>query len=58
MERTAACQAEIFSNATNSLKLNELMGEKGKAEAALEEKMDRWVYLTELAERIEAGKNK
>ena len=31
---------------------------KGKAEAALEEKMDRWVYLTELAERIEAGKNK
>ena len=49
---------EIEVNATNSLKLNELMGEKEKAEAALEEKMDRWVYLTELAERIEAEKNK
>ena len=27
-------------------------------EDALEKKMDRWVYLTELAERIEAEKNK
>ena len=58
LEKIEKLDQEIEANATNSLKLNELMGEKGKAEAALEEKMDRWVYLTELAERIEAGKNK
>ena len=39
-------------------KLNGLMAEKEEAEAALEVKMDRWVYLTELAEKIEAEKNK
>ena len=48
--------AEILANATNSAKLNELMKEKEDTEAALEEKMDRWVYLTELAEQIEAEK--
>lgn len=47
---------EILANATNSAKLNELMKEKEDTEAALEEKMDRWVYLTELAEQIEAEK--
>ena len=50
--------AEILANATNSAKLNELMKEKEDTEAALEEKMDRWVYLTELAEQKEAEKNK
>lgn len=50
--------AEILANATNSAKLNELMKVKEDTEAALEEKMDRWVYLTELAEQIEAEKNK
>ena len=50
--------AEILANATNSAKLNELMKEKEDTEAALEEKMDRWVYLTEFAEQIEAEKNK
>ena len=48
--------AEILANATNSAKLNELMKEKEDTEAALEETMDRWVYLTELAEQIEAEK--
>lgn len=57
-EKIDKLDQEIEANATNSLKLNELMGEKEKAETALEEKMDRWVYLTELAERIEAEKNK
>ena len=33
------------------------MAEKEATEAALEEKMDRWVYLNDLAERIEAQKN-
>lgn len=46
--------AEMAANATNSFKLNELMVEKEKKEAELEEKMDRWVYLNDLAERIAA----
>lgn len=44
---------EILNNATNSLKLSELTVEKEKAEAKLEEKMERWVYLNDLAEKIE-----
>lgn len=57
-ERISKLEEEILANATNSAKLNALMAEKEEAEAALEKKMDRWVYLTELAERIEAEKNK
>ena len=44
--------AEMMKNATNSAKLSELAAEKEKAEQELEEKMDRWVYLNDLAERI------
>ncbi len=36
--------------------LQQLMAEKEEAEQQLAEKMDRWVYLNELAERIEKGK--
>ena len=32
------------------------MKEKEAAERALEEKMDRWVYLNDLAERIQSKK--
>ncbi len=46
------CDAEMLKNATNSAKLSEIMAKKEAAEAALEEKMDRWVYLNDLAERI------
>lgn len=49
--------ADIMAYATNSGKLNELTREKEEAEALLEEKMDRWVYLNDLAERIEAQNN-
>ena len=52
----AALEAEILANATNPGKLNELMKEKEKAEHALEEKMNRWVYLNDLAENIESQK--
>lgn len=45
---------EIMKNATNSGKLNELTKEKEAAEAQLDEKMERWVYLNDLAEKIEA----
>ena len=44
--------AEMMKNATNSAKLSELSAEKEKVEAELEEKMDRWVYLNDLAEKI------
>lgn len=47
-------ETEIQQNATNSLRLGELLQEKEKAEAELEEKMDRWVYLNDLAEQIAA----
>ena len=52
----AALEAEILANATNPGKLNELMKEKEKAEHALEEKMNRWVYLNDLAEKIVSQK--
>ena len=54
-EKIAAYEEEILANATDSGKLNELMKKKEEAEKTLEEKMDRWVYLNDLAERIERG---
>lgn len=53
-EKIETLDEEMMQNATNSGKLNELMAEKAEAEAQLEEKMDRWVYLNDLAERIAA----
>ena len=42
------------ANATNSFRLREIMEEKEAAEQALEQKMERWVYLNDLSERIAA----
>lgn len=53
-EKLEKLEQEIMKNATNSGKLNELTSEKEEAEALLEEKMDRWVYLNDLAEKIAA----
>lgn len=55
-EKVEQLDQEIIKNATNSVKLRELMEEKETAEAQLEEKMERWVYLNDLAEQIEAQK--
>ena len=44
--------AEIQASARDFVKLNQLMEEKEKAEKELEEKMDRWMYLEELAAKI------
>ena len=52
-EKIEKLDQEIVKNATNSVKLSELMKEKEETETALEEKMDRWVYLNDLAEQIE-----
>lgn len=47
---------EIAGAATQYSRLNELMQEKADVEAQLEHKMDRWVYLNDLAEKIEVQK--
>ncbi len=49
-------EQDIINNATNSVRLSELLEEKIRIETELEEKMERWVYLNDLAERIEAQK--
>lgn len=48
---------DIAAYATDFPKLNKLMEQKAIFEANLEEKMERWMYLTELAEKIEAQKD-
>ncbi|MBE5960400.1 MAG: ABC-F family ATP-binding cassette domain-containing protein [Lachnospiraceae bacterium] len=55
-EKIEEMEEKIAASATEYSKLNEYMAEKERLEAALAEKMDRWVYLTELAEQIEAAK--
>ena len=52
-EKIEKLDREMVKNATNSVKLSELMKEKEETETTLEEKMDRWVYLNDLAEQIE-----
>ena len=50
-------EAQIDISATDYGKLNDLMEEKDKLAENLEHKMERWVYLNDLAEQIEAEKN-
>ncbi len=47
---------KIGGAAADYVLLQQLMEEKQQMEKALEEKMERWMYLNELAERIEASK--
>lgn len=53
-ERIAELEQALVGNARDFVKLNEITKQKDEAEAALEEKMERWMYLQDLAERIEA----
>ena len=55
-EKIAELEEQISKCATDFIKLNELMQEKEKSEAELSDKMERWVYLNDLAEKIEAQK--
>ena len=55
-EQIADLEKQIEASATDYGKLNKLMEEKMKTETLLEEKMDRWMYLNELAEKIAAAK--
>jgi ATP-binding cassette subfamily F protein uup len=54
--KIADTEKSISLAATDYSKLNELMGQKEILEKSLEEKMNRWVYLNDLAEKIEAAK--
>lgn len=45
---------QIAAVAHDFVKLNELMEQKTQKETLLEEKMERWMYLNDLAEQIEA----
>ena len=45
-------ESAMSENATNSAKLSQLMKEREDTELALETKMERWVYLNDLDERI------
>lgn len=54
-KRVEELEKKIDRNATNSVKLGELMREKEETEQELEEKMERWVYLNDLNERIRNG---
>lgn len=46
-------EASMLKYATDFVKLNECAKEKEEAEKQLEEKMDRWMYLNDLNERIQ-----
>lgn len=51
-EKIAELDQAIEASAHDFVKLNQLMAEKEEAETALEEKMERWMYLEELAAKI------
>lgn len=53
-EKIENLEQEILKNAKDFVKLNELSKEKEKCSEELEQKMDRWMYLEELAAKIEA----
>lgn len=55
-EKISELEALITENASNYSRLAELSAEKENAESTLNEKLDRWVYLNDLAEKIEAQK--
>ena len=50
----AACQAEQAACGSDYVKLQELQARQAELETALEEKTERWVYLNELKEQIDA----
>ena len=53
-EQIAQVEADMSAAGSDYVKLQELTEQQTALTARLEEKMDRWVYLTDLAERIAA----
>ena len=54
-QQIADTEKEISANSADYVKLQELSDKKEELENTLAEKMDRWVYLNDLAERIARG---
>lgn len=51
-EKISELEKEIEASARDFVKLNQLIADKEEVETILEEKMDRWMYLEELAAKI------
>lgn len=51
-EKIEKLESEMAAVSTDFVKLNQIMADKEAAESMLNEKMDRWMYLEELAARI------
>lgn len=56
-QRLTTISGEMESAASDAVRLQELMQQQQEAEAELERLMERWTYLNELAEKIEAQRN-
>lgn len=54
-EKIKQLDEDCLKYTSDFVKLGELTGEKEKTEKLLEEKIERWMYLEELAARIESG---
>ena len=54
----ARCEADMAANASDYVKLQTLEAEKRALDQQLEEKTERWCYLTDLAEKIAAQDGK
>lgn len=57
-EKIAGIETQMNENARDFEKLAKLAAEKDALDAELAEKMERWEYLSELAQRIENGEVK
>ena len=55
-EEISNVEKEILGNSRDFVKLQELTNQKDALEQQLEQKMERWMYLNDLAEKIEAEK--
>ena len=53
-EKITVCEAEQEKCGSDYIKLQELQAQQSELERQLEEKMERWVYLNELKEKIDA----
>ena len=56
-EKAEQLEKDIVAVATDFVRLNSLTQEKEELESLLEQKMERWMYLEDLAARIEAGES-
>ena len=52
-EEIADLDVQMEKAASDFVKLKELMDRKAQAESELDAKMERWMYLNDLAEKIE-----